>query len=611
MEASKILGEYLNFFKTNGHAQIANSSLVPENDPTTLFTSSGMQPLVPYLLGEQHPQGKRLVNAQNCFRAQDIDEIGDNRHTTFFRMLGNWSLGDYFKDEQIPWVFEFLTERLNINPEKLYVTVFEGFGNIPKDTESEEIWRRLFRSKAINPDERIFFYGVEKNWWSRSGTPDKMPVGEPGGPDSEVFYDFGDSRIHENSPFNKEECHVNCDCGRYLEIANSVFMQYKKTDDGFEELPQKNVDFGGGLERLLMATENSQDVFKTSLLNPIIKTIEVSTGREYDQYSKEMRIVTDHLIASVFIASNNIYPSNKEQGYILRRLLRRGLDNFYKLNGSDITPTVEKIVEQYQETDTILIEKYESIKNIILEEIQKYAKTLSEAKKFISKKYKKVGDELRGVLEISSDDAFLLYTTHGLSPTQIESLGFIFDRQEFAGKMVKHQNLSRAGASQKFAGGLADHQELTIKGHTATHLLHQAIRDMLGENVHQTGSNITTERVRFDFNYEKRLTDDQIRELESSVNKKISENLPVHYEIMTLKKAKELGAIGLFDEKYQNDVKIYFIGGENPNNGRETAYSAEFCGGPHVNFTGEIKKFKIIKEEGLGRNQRRLYAVVE
>ena len=636
MKAREIIDKYIKFFEEKGHVRIPNSPLVPENDPTTLFTSSGMQPLVPYLLGEARPAGKRLVNVQNSFRAQDIDEIGDNRHTTFFRMLGNWSLGDYFKSEEIPWLFEFLTKRLNINPEKLYVTVFDGFENIPKDTESEKIWRILFEKENLNPDDRIFFYGADKNWWSRAGELKDMPMGEPGGPDTEVFYQFD---VPHDPKFG-QTCHPNCQCGRYLEIANSVFMQYKKSEKGFDELPQKNVDFGGGLERLVAATENQQDIFQTSLFESIIKTIENTTAKEYNSNQKEMRIVADHLIASAFIIANNIRPSNKKQGYILRRLLRRSFDNFEALNGSDIDSIITKIVDQYKDTDEYLVEKFELIKNVILEEEQNYKRTLFEAKKFIHKKYL-VGDELKGVTEISAVDAFSLYTSHGLSPAQIKGLGFTFDEQKFAELIKKHQETSRAGAHQKFAGGLADHSEQTIKGHTATHLLHQAIRDILGNRVHQTGSNITPERVRFDFNFDRKLTPQEIKKVEGTVNEKIRENLPVHFEMMPLGRAKEIGAIGLFDEKYQDNVKVYFIGGRSDARGpaashphptssvaktpsgrssgiprfasplAEEYYSIEFCGGPHVSFTDEIKSFKIIKEESLGKNNRRIYAVIE
>jgi len=568
-----------------------------------------MQPLLPYLLGEPHPSGKRLVDVQNCFRAQDIDEIGNNRHTTFFRMLGNWSLGDYFKEEQLPWFWEFLTQELKLDPSKLYVTAFEGNSDIPKDETSIALWTTLFNKAKLNPEERIFTYGVTKNWWSRSGTPDKMPVGEPGGPDSEVFYDFGaDLQLHENSQWKNEKCHVNCDCGRFMEIGNSVFMQYKKVENGFEELPQLNVDFGGGLERLIAATENQVDVFQTSLFKNIIATIEKATSKPYAENKESMRIIADHFRAGLFLAKDDVIPSNKERGYLLRRLLRRGLDHLHGLGSNTVEGILEAIVTEYKATDPDLVERYETIKNVVLEEVQKYERTKNEAKRFIEKKYKKVGDELMGTTEITPDDAFLLYTTHGLSPTQIKSLGYTFDDQKFAEKMERHQSLSRTQSAGKFKGGLADTQELTIKGHTATHLLHQAIRDMLGKDVHQTGSNITTERLRFDFNYDKKLTDQQIKELEQTVNERIKEDLVVHYEMMPLAKAKDIDAIGLFGDKYEETVKVYIIGGSGKD-GDYNAYSKELCGGPHVHKTSDIKSFKITKQESLGQNQR-LYAVV-
>lgn len=612
MTASDIIKKYIAYFEEKEHKQVSNTPLVPLNDPTTLFTSSGMQPLVPYLLGESHPAGTRLVNVQNCFRAQDIDEIGDNRHTTFFRMLGNWSLGDYFKKEQIPWIFTFITKELGIAANKLYVSVFDGLGDIPKDTEAADIWKEIFRKEGLNPDERIYYYSSQRNWWSRSGLPENMPAGEPGGPDTEIFFDFGTP----HDPAFGKACHMNCDCGRFFEISNSVFMQYQKQPDGsFTSLPQKNVDHGAGLERLLAASENTSDVFQTTLLSPIIATIEKTTKKTYQESARGMRIVTDHFVAAIFIAKDSVTPSNKEQGYILRRLIRRGLDNFYALKGAAVEPLLEAIVEQYQETDGDLVEKYETMKNILLEEEQKYKQTLSGARKYIEKKYasehvsgKELGDELMGGREISADDAFVLYTTHGLSPTQIKSLGYTFDDQDFAEKMQAHQKLSREGAKQKFAGGLADHQERTIMGHTATHLLHQALRDVLGNHVHQIGSNITTERVRFDFNFDRKLTEEEIQRVEAVVNEKIEENLPVFSTMMPLKEAKDLGAIGLFDEKYAEQVKVYIMGGseEDPH----SAYSKEFCGGPHVDFTGKVKSFKIIKQENLGKGQRRVYAIV-
>jgi len=601
MKASEIIKEYISFFEERGHKRIPNSPLIPQNDPTTLFTSSGMQPLVQYFLGEKHPLGKRLVNVQNCFRAQDIDEVGDNRHTTFFRMLGNWSLGEYFKKEQIPWFWEFLTKEIGLPAEKLYISVFKGHDGIPRDDESEEIWKQILKQEGLDPKEKIFFYGVDKNWWSRAGLPQDMPKGEPGGPDSEVFFDL-------QSPHDKKygkNCHPNCQCGRFLEIGNSVFMEYQKTEDGFKPLPNKNVDFGGGLERLLAATENQNDIFQTSLFSPIIKAIEKVTESDYKSNTNAMRIIADHLIASVFIASSSIMPSNKDQGYVLRRLIRRAFDNINSIRelvnlNIPTKAVIESIISQYKFTDPDLEQNFEKIVNTILEELNKYRFTISQAQGFIQKKYPKVGDELKGIKKISADDAFILYSTHGLSPTQIKSLGYVFDQQEFAKKMEEHQDISRKGAQRKFAGGLADHSDKTIMGHTATHLLHQALRDVLGYKVFQTGSNITSKRIRFDFSFDKKLTDEEILEVEKTVNKKIEENLPVHFEIMTLKKAKEIGAIGLFDEKYEDNVKVYFI-----NN-----YSVEFCGGPHVEFTGKLKRFKIIKQENIGHGQKRIYAKV-
>lgn len=606
MKAKELIDKYISFFEKRGHKKIANSPLIPQNDPTTLFTSSGMQPLISFFLDETHPQGKRLVNVQNCFRAADIEEVGDNRHTTFFRMLGNWSLGDYFKKEQLWWLYEFLTKVLNLPMEKLYVSIFNGFDKIPKDNESLKIWREIFEKERLDSSERIFFYGADKNWWSRAGEPQNMPSGEPGGPDSEVFYLFD---IPHDKKFGKK-CHPNCQCGRFMEIGNSVFMEFKKTKDGFFPLPKKNVDFGGGLERLLAAIENQSDVFQTSLFRPIIKSVEETTKKDYKLNKKSMQIIADHFIASVYIISAGVNPSNKEQGYILRRLLRRGLDNFYKLNGKNITEIITSIVDQYKETDLFLLENFERIKLTFMEEEKIYRSTLSRAKIYIEKRYPLLGEEIKGTRKISANDAFVLYSTHGLSPTQIKSLGFIFNEQEFAELMKEHQKISRKGAEKKFRGGLADTSEKTVMGHTATHLLHQALRDVLGNHVFQTGSNITSERIRFDFNFERKLTDEEIEKVENIVNEKIKENLPVHFEIMSLDKAKKLGAIGLFGEKYESKVKVYFIGNPSPSSKqpRSGFYSVEFCGGPHVEFTGKLKRFKILKQENIGHGQKRIYS---
>lgn len=632
LTAREIIDRYITFFETRGHKRIANAPLVPLNDPSTLFTSSGMQPLVPYLLGEVHPQGKRLVNVQNSLRAQDFDEIGDNRHTTFFRMLGNWSLGDYFKKEQIPWFYEFLTSNdigLGLDPQKLYVTVFIGDkkNNIPKDDESAGIWKALFEKNNLNSKEvemgseeeaaekgmmdgKIFYYDATKNWWSRAGTPDKMPAGEPGGPDSEVFYDFGT----QHDPKYGKNCHPNCDCGRFMEIGNSVFMQYKKNEDGtFSNLPNQNVDFGAGLERYLAANNDDPDMFKTTLFHPIIQTIEKETEKSYDDQAIEMRMITGHLSAAIFITASGVTPSNTEQGYILRRSIRRALDGFYTLEGKDLSPIIRAVVQQYKQTDPELEDKFEEIKLTILEEEQTYSKARSGAKKSIEKELRRqgviVGGEIMGTLEIPADLAFKAVTSYGLGPTQLRSLGYSFDEQAFAEQMKAHQTVSRAGMDKKFRGGLADHEVRTIMGHTATHLMHQALRDVLGNSVHQTGSNITKERIRFDFNYNEKLTDEQIKQVEDIVNTKIKENLPVHFELIDTDEAHKMGAIGLFMDTYGEKSKIYFIG--DTSKSYNDAYSIEFCGGPHVEFTEVLKSFKIIKQENLGKNQKRLYSVVD
>lgn len=622
MTAGDIINKYISFFEKRGHKRIPNSPLVPLNDPTTLFTNSGMQPLIPYLAGEPHPQGNRFVNVQNVFRGQgaldDIDEVGNNRHLTFFRMLGNWSLGDYFTKEQLPWIFEYITRDLGIDPKRLYVSVFREYKDFPKDEEAISIWTEIFESAGLDPKNRIFPYGPEKNWWSRAGIPENMPTGELGGPSSEIFYDFGPGlKLHEKSIYKNEKCHINCDCGRYAEVSNNVFMEYKKAEDGsFAKLPKRNVDHGAGVERLLMGTDNQHDVFLTSLFKPIIQNLEKLTDKKYIDNSREMRMITAHLTSSSFIVNAGVTPSNTEQGYILRRLIRRTIDSFNKIGGTDLKPVIETIIGQYKETDPDLVTNFEKIKLTILEETNKYQTSLTKARSFLIKKYPtepskqitKIGDELMGMTEISANDAFIIYTTHGLSPTQIKSLGYTFDEQDFAEKMKTHKDVSKKGAGKKFKGGLADTQERTIMGHTATHLMHQALRDMFGKELHQTGSNITTDRVRFDFNFDRKLTDEEIKELEYIVNDKIKENLPVHFEMIPTEKAKEMGAIGLFDDTYQKTSKIYFIGGSSDD--LTNIYSIEFCGGPHVDFTHKLKSFKIIKQENIGNKQRRIYAVV-
>lgn len=622
MRAEQILKRYITFFEEEGHKRIANSPLVLVNDPTTLFTSSGMQALIPYLLGEVHPSGKRLVNVQNCLRSQDIEEIGDNRHTTMFRMLGNWSLGDYFKKEQLPWFFTFLTDDekgLGLDPKKLYVTVFAGDETISKDEESIKIWQELFKTKGLDAPVvtdaeengmqggRIFTYGVKKNWWSRAGVPENMPAGEPGGPDSEVFYDFGT----EHDPKFGKHCHPNCDCGRFMEIGNSVFMQYIKQENGsFNELPQKNVDFGGGLERLAAAKNHNPDVFTTDLYSNIIATIEEVTGKSYADhaYQAHMRIIADHLKAATFLMIDGVTPSNKEQGYVLRRLLRRAAVKMHQLHGS--LPPVsdfQTIMDAVLETEERVDEKVKRSKHreeifpLLDEELGKFAKSLEKGLKELEKNIERLD-------EISFD----LYQTHGFPFEIIEELaqerGKTVNKATYNNAMEKHKQLSKTASAGMFKGGLADQSEKTIMGHTATHLLHKALRDVLGTHVHQSGSNITSERVRFDFNFDRKLTDEEITKVEHMVNEKIKENLPVHFELIPTQEAYDMGAIGLFMDTYGEKSKIYFIG--DTSNSYKDAYSIEFCGGPHVDFTGVLKSFKIIKQDNLGKGMKRIYGVV-
>ena len=638
MTASEIIEKYIAFFEKKKHSRIPNAPLVPENDPTTLFTSSGMQPLAPYLLGEKHPMGKRLVNVQNCFRAQDIDEVGDNRHDTFFRMLGNWSLGDYFKKDEISWLWELLTREFKLPKEKLFISIFKGGSGISYDRESHNIWAEILKNEGIDPKEKIFAGDITKNWWSRSGIPEKMPIGEIGGPDTEVYYKFDEMKHNENC---QGENPVLCECGKYLEIANSVFIQYQKAVNDFKELPQKNVDYGGGVERLMMAVENQQDLFKTSLFAPIIQIIETQTNKNYVGNKKAMRIIADHLVASVFIAANEITPSNKDQGYVLRRLLRRSIRyarqlGINKIFNSDI---VSIIIKTYLDTDSYLAKKEKNIKDLFNEEEEKFVKVIQEGLKktekiFLTKtpikpdvysKLMQIGDKkelFRNIyrkektesLPISIEDikkatilgeeSFNLYQSCGFPIEMIIELAqekcLLVDVEAFNKNVNEHQNISRAGASKKFAGGLADHSEQTIKGHTATHLLHKALRDLLGENARQAGSNITSERIRFDFNFKRNLTSDELAKIEQTVNQKIKDDLSVKFQTLSLEKAKEIGAIGVFSDKYSDNVKVYSIGD----------YSKEICGGPHVKFTSEIKSFKIIKQENIGKGNRRIYAIV-
>ena len=587
----KLRSLFSKFWQEKSHYEVPPISLVPQNDPTTLFTGSGMQQLVPYLLGEVHPLGNRLYNIQPCFRSQDIDEVGDNRHTTFFEMMGNWSLGDYFKKEQLSWFWYFLTEILKLPKNKLYVTVFAGDkkNHLPADEESIEIWKKL----GV-PESHIFSYGAEKNWWSRAGVPEDMPVGEPGGPDSEVFFEF--THVPHNPKFGKI-CHPNCNCGRFLEIGNSVFMQYKKTKKGFEELPKKNVDFGGGLERILAALNNNPDVFQTDVYLPIIQVIEKVIKEPYHKESTKtkIRVIVDHLKGAVFLIKADIYPSNKERGYVLRRLLRRIAVKTFQLKGEttnaeDLFPATQAIIKIYQ---GIHFEEkdFEKIKTIITDEINRFNKTLTKGLKL-----------LEALKQPTGKDIFDLYQSFGfpkeLSEEILKEKGVFFDKNQFDQEFEKHRQLSRSTSSGKFKGGLADSSVKTIRYHTATHLLHQALFDVLGDSIRQEGSHITSERLRFDFYSTNKPNPEQIKKIEAIVNKKINQSLPVFFKIIPKAEAYKLGAKSFFKEKYPDMVKVYFI----------DDYSKEFCGGPHVKNTKEIDKITIFKFEKIGANLYRIYA---
>jgi len=630
MDSNTVRKKYLDFFKAREHAEIPSASIVPQNDPTTLFTGSGMQPLVPYLLGEKHPKGTRLVDSQKCFRAEDIEEVGDNRHTTFFEMLGNWSLGDYFKKEQLPWFFEFLTKEIGLDPGKLYVTVFDGDESlgISRDEDSVAIWKNIFvgagitaefaqigseengYKRGIREGERIFSYDAKKNWWSRSGAPKNMPEGEPGGPDSEVFYDFGTA----HDPKWGEHCHPNCDCGRFLEIGNSVFMEYIKTTSGFEKLPQQNVDFGGGLERITAASKGDPDMFKIDTLGNVIKIIEKETNVLYEDHAEIFRVISDHLRSAVFMIADGVLPSNTEQGYFVRRLLRRSIFFLHKLNPRlSISLFVNSIVDSYNSQYPELTERQVEIEQQITLEEAKFTVTIANGLKQFEKFA--TGDT------ISGNDAFVLFSTYGfpleLTVELAKEKGAEVDVVAFKKEMEKHRALSRAGAEKRFKGGLADSGEETTRLHTAHHLILKALQMVLGEHVKQKGSNITGERLRIDFSHPEKMTEKEKREVEEIVNKKIQESLPVLRTEMPKEDAEKLGAEQEFGQMYPDIVTVYSVGPkdatpENPKH--KDAFSIEFCGGPHVSNTSEIGEsgtFKIKSEKSAAAGIRRIRGELE
>lgn len=628
MDASAIRAAYLDFFKSRNHEIISRAQLVPHNDPTTLFTGSGMQPLIPYLLGQKHPNGTRLVNSQTCLRAQDIDEVGDNRHTTFFEMLGNWSLGEYFKREQITWFFEFLTDVVGLDPHKIYVTCYIGSQehSIPRDEQSAKIWQELFASKSIQaeiveigsqadgdkrgikPNERIFYYDDGENWWSRAGGLDKTPVGDPCGPDSEVFYDFGET----NHDVSYGKAHPASDSGRFMEIGNQVFMQYKRTESGFEELAQPNVDFGGGLERIAAAAIDSPDVFKISLLWPIIEKLETISGKQYDSFTNNMRVIADHLRAATFLAVDGVTPSNKTQGYVMRRLLRRAIRFAFELGVQqnflqEIVPVIADLYQDYPEVAS----NRDKIIDVLAKEEKVFRQTLRKGVKELEK-MTSAGDQLSGY------QVFTLYDTYGfpaeLSVEEAYMRGLTVSddwQKEFDAKMDEQRRRSQTAEKGTFKGGLGGHTLQHKKYHTATHLMYQALRDVLGDHVIQRGSNITEERLRFDFSHPEKMTPEQISQVEDIVNAQIAKDLQITWaEYPTEMATKEKGALGQFGDRYGDTVKVYNMQAKDA----DKSYSFEICGGPHVDHTLQLfeegKKFKILKEQSSSAGIRRIKAVL-
>jgi len=612
MTAAQLREKFLKFFEARGHKILPSSSLIPENDSSVLFTTAGMHPLIPFLLGEKHPAGRRLCNVQKCLRTDDIEEVGDESHLTFFEMLGYWSLGDYFKEISIDYTFDFFTQELKIPPDKISVTVFKGDEEVPEDSISYHYWKE----KIGIPEKRIFKLGKKDNWWG-------LEIG-PCGPCTEMFYDTGKESCGP-------DCNPSCSCGKYIEIGNNVFMEYNRTADGrLIPLSQKNVDVGLGLERILAVINHKESVFETDLFEKIIQVIKklslkrevqsdsfsqlynagVATMKKIDELKQQaeetraVRIIADHIKAATFILAEGLEPSNVERGYTLRRLIRRAV-RYGKLIGIEgvfAFKISQPVIEIYKEDYPELEENREFIEEQLVREEEKFGKTLSRGINMLEKlvKTKKI---------ISGKEAFDLYQSYGFPLELIKELaeekGIKFDKEGFFKEFEKHQELSRTASTGMFKGGLASHSEKVIKYHTATHLLHRALREVLGDEIKQKGSNINEERLRFDYSYSRKPTSEQLKKVEEIVNEKIKENLPIIMKEMMLAEAKKLGAIGLFEEKYGERVKVYFIG--EPKN----AYSKEICAGPHVANTGILGHFKIIKEEAVSSGVRRIKAVLE
>ncbi|MGD8373453.1 MAG: alanine--tRNA ligase [Candidatus Woesebacteria bacterium] len=639
MNAQQIRKAYLDFYKDRGHVIVPRALLVPQNDPTTLFTGSGMQPMIPYLLGEEHPDGVRIADSQTCVRAQDIDDVGDNRHTTFFEMLGNWSLGDYFKAEQLPWMYEFLLDVVKLDVNKIYATCFIGDErfNIPKDTESADLIKKIFADRGVDaqmadigseedgykrgikPGERIFYYDGYKNWWWRGKGVAEMANGEPGGPSSEMFYRFDDSPHTPNEVKEYgEHCHPNCDCGRFMEIGNNVFMEYMRRGEGFEKLPKHNVDQGSGLERIAAAAINSPDVFKISLLWPIIEKIQQLSGKDYDSNTNAMRVIADHLRGATFLAVDDIVPSNKEQGYVMRRLMRRAIRFAFDLGiEQDFVQEIVPVVTGLYKNDfPEVAEREQQVIDALAREEKVFRQTLRKGLVVLNK----IADSNKGdngEIMITGDLViFPMYDTYGFPVELVLEEAFkngwrVHDdwRAQFERKMTEQRERSRTAGKGEFKGGLADHGEITTKYHTAAHLMYKALKMVLGNHVVQRGSNITAERIRFDFSHPQKVTPDELKKVEDIVNEQITKDWPVGWREENAKQALANGVSGAFGDKYGEVVKVYTVGDPDGEN-----YSREICGGPHVTHTGALsedgKRFKILKEEASSAGVRRIKAAL-
>jgi len=587
MQANELREQYQKFFEARGHKRIRSAPLLPENDPTVLFTTAGMHPLVPFLLGEPHPLGRRLVDVQKCLRTDDIDEVGDASHLTFFEMLGNWSLGDYFKTESLAWSFEFLTQVLAIDSARLAVTVFAGDANAPRDDDSAGIWRRL-----EIPNDRIYFLPKQDNWWGPAGATG------PCGPDSEIFYDTGKP--------GHPGCAPGCACGKWFEIWNNVFMEYNKTADGrYVKLSQQNVDTGMGVDRTAAVLQGFDDVFRVETLAPLITRVEELAHKNYADDPKPFRVIADHLRAAMFAIADGATPSNVEAGHVVRRLIRRAVRyaNALGIARNFCADFAGLVVAMFAPAYPELDLQGARIADELDREETKFKATLERG----LREYHKVVELTRdlGAPEIAAPDVFNLFETFGfplsLTVELAREQGLSVDEAGFDVLYREHQEISRRGSEQKFKGGLADHAEQTTRLHTATHLLHQALRQVLGASVRQMGSNITAERLRFDFAYPEKLTPEQIAQIENIVNQQIENDLPISVEVMPLDRATASGALAFFGEKYGDQVKVYSMG----------SFSKEVCGGPHVQHTGELGRFKITKQESVGQGARRVRAVLE